>query len=165
MNWNPNLFNKLQKSDLKQEKVQKRQKKNWSSLFYISSPLIFITTPKGGWNYLNFKIRKLRFENVNWLTYYHTINYKWQNGLYVLKTLNTIHPKHRFNNTGCGTKYQVLFISRVTCIFFSFFFFFFLFFIGWRLITLQYCNGFCHTLTWISHGFTCIPHLDPASLD
>ena len=28
----------------------------------------------------------------------------------------------------------------------------------WRLITLQYCSGFCHTLTWISHGFTCIPH-------
>ena len=30
-----------------------------------------------------------------------------------------------------------------------------------RLITLQYCSGFCHTLTWISHGFTCIPHPDP----
>ena len=29
--------------------------------------------------------------------------------------------------------------------------------ISWRLITLQYCSGFCHTLTWISHGFTCIP--------
>ena len=27
----------------------------------------------------------------------------------------------------------------------------FLFFkISWRLITLQYCSGFCHTLTWIS---------------
>ena len=44
-----------------------------------------------------------------------------------------------------------------------FFFFFFLlfFFISWRLITLQYCSGFCHTLTWISHGHTCIPHPDP----
>ena len=41
---------------------------------------------------------------------------------------------------------------------FSFFFFFFSFiFISWRLITLQYCSGFCHTLTWISHGFTRIP--------
>ena len=29
-----------------------------------------------------------------------------------------------------------------------FFFFFFPFiFISWRLITLQYCSGFCHTLT------------------
>ena len=31
-------------------------------------------------------------------------------------------------------------------------------FISWRLITLQYCSGFCHTLTWINHGFTCVPH-------
>ena len=36
-------------------------------------------------------------------------------------------------------------------------------FISWRLITLQYCSGFCHTLTWISHGFTCIHHPDPPS--
>ena len=32
-----------------------------------------------------------------------------------------------------------------------------MFFISWRLITLQYRSGFCHTLTWISHGFTCVP--------
>ena len=38
-----------------------------------------------------------------------------------------------------------------------------LLFISWRLITLQYCTGFCHTLTWISHGFTCVPHQDPPS--
>ena len=36
-------------------------------------------------------------------------------------------------------------------------------FISWRLITLQYYSGFCHTLTWISHGVTCIPHPDPLS--
>ena len=41
----------------------------------------------------------------------------------------------------------------------SFFFFFF----NWRLITLQYCGGFCHTFTWISHGRTCVPHPDPPS--
>ena len=29
-------------------------------------------------------------------------------------------------------------------------------FISWRLINLQYCSGFCRTLTWISHGFTCV---------
>ena len=46
----------------------------------------------------------------------------------------------------------------------NFFLFFFQFiFISWRLITLQYCSGFCHTLTWISHGFTYIPHPDPPS--
>ena len=33
-------------------------------------------------------------------------------------------------------------------------FFFPFIFINWRLIALQYCNGFCHTLTSISHGFT-----------
>ena len=43
----------------------------------------------------------------------------------------------------------------------SFSFFFMFIFISWRLITLQYCSGFCHTLTWISHGFTCITHPDP----
>ena len=36
-------------------------------------------------------------------------------------------------------------------------------FISWRLISLQYCSGFCHTLTWISHGLTCVPHPDPPS--
>ena len=34
---------------------------------------------------------------------------------------------------------------------------------NWRLVTLQYCGGFCHTLTWISHGYTCVPHPDPPS--
>ena len=42
-----------------------------------------------------------------------------------------------------------------------FIFFFPFIFIIWRLITLQYCSGFCHSLTRISHGFTCIPHPDP----
>ena len=47
--------------------------------------------------------------------------------------------------------------------FFFFFFFFSFVFISWRLITLQYCSGFCHTLTWISHKFTCVPRPDPPS--
>ena len=28
---------------------------------------------------------------------------------------------------------------------------------NWRLITLQYCGGFCHTSAWISHGCTRVP--------
>ena len=40
-------------------------------------------------------------------------------------------------------------------------FFFPFIFIRWRLITLQYCSGVCRALTWISHGFTCVPHPDP----
>ena len=27
-------------------------------------------------------------------------------------------------------------------------------------MTLQCCSGFCRTLTWISHGFTCVPILN-----
>ena len=37
--------------------------------------------------------------------------------------------------------------------------FFFLFFIFIFLI----CGGFCHTLKWNSHGFTCVPHPNPPS--
>ena len=48
----------------------------------------------------------------------------------------------------------------------SFFFFFwgpnnwcfYLFFIYFFI-----CSGFCHTLKWNSHGFTCVPHPDPPS--
>ena len=59
-------------------------------------------------------------------------------------------------------------MSSSACGFFFFFsiylFIYFPFiFISWRLITLQYCSGFCHTLTWISHGFTCVPHPHPPS--
>ena len=52
----------------------------------------------------------------------------------------------------------------------GFFFFFFCLFkkflinlFNWRLLTLQYCGGFCHTLTSISHGCTCVPHPEPPS--
>ena len=38
-----------------------------------------------------------------------------------------------------------------------------LIYFNWRLMTLQYCSSFCHTLTWISHGYTCVPHPDPPS--
>ena len=34
---------------------------------------------------------------------------------------------------------------------------------NWRLNTLQYCSGFCHTLTWISHRCTCVLHPEPPS--
>ena len=32
---------------------------------------------------------------------------------------------------------------------------------NWRLIAFQYCGGFCHTLTWISHRCTCAPCPEP----
>ena len=34
---------------------------------------------------------------------------------------------------------------------------------NWKLITLQYCIGFCHTSTWIRHGYTRVPHPEPPS--
>ena len=57
--------------------------------------------------------------------------------------------------------------THSSILFFFFYQFFILFFsfvfISWRLITLQYCRGFCHTLTWISHGFTCVLHPESPS--
>ena len=44
---------------------------------------------------------------------------------------------------------------------FLFFFFFFLFFL---FLFFFYCSEFCHTLKWISHGFTSVPPPDPPSL-
>ena len=35
------------------------------------------------------------------------------------------------------------------------FLFYFIYFI---IIIIFYCSGFCHTLKWNSHGFTCVPH-------
>ena len=33
-----------------------------------------------------------------------------------------------------------------------------IFYFNWRLFTLQYCSGFCHTLKWISLGCTRVHH-------
>ena len=56
-------------------------------------------------------------------------------------------------------------VSTKKALFFFLFIYFFLnnIYFNWRLITLQYCSGFCHTLTWISHRCTCGPHLEPPS--
>ena len=39
------------------------------------------------------------------------------------------------------SRFVITFLTRSKCLFFSFIF------ISWRLIILQYCSGFCHTLT------------------
>ena len=51
-----------------------------------------------------------------------------------------------------GIKNIKLFLFGTSLVLFLFFFFSF----NWRLITLQYCSGFCHTLT-------CVPHPEPPS--
>ena len=45
----------------------------------------------------------------------------------------------------------------------SFFYYYELIYFNRRLVTLHYCSGFCHTLTWISHGCACVSHPDPPS--
>ena len=40
-----------------------------------------------------------------------------------------------------------------------FFKLFFKIYFNWRIIALQCCLGFCHTTTWISHKYTCLPSL------
>ena len=51
-------------------------------------------------------------------------------------------------------------ISLFVIIVFIFSFWKFIYF-NWRLRTLQYCSHSCHTLTWISHGSSCVPHPEP----
>ena len=46
-----------------------------------------------------------------------------------------------------------LYGSSISCFFFSFF--------NWRLITVQYCSDFCHTLA--NHGCTCVPQPELSS--
>ena len=71
----------------------------------------------------------------------------------------TWDQKHFLTVSTTSTNILFLFV-----LFFNLIFIYFPFiFISWRLITLQYCSGFCHTLTWISHGFTCVPHPEPPS--
>ena len=49
-------------------------------------------------------------------------------------------PMHSYS---CFFAFEKIFFNN-----FDFFFFFFpTIFISWRLFTLQYCSGFCHTLT------------------
>ena len=47
------------------------------------------------------------------------------------------HPGRGESLHGCSSKVQPLLLT---------------------LDTLHYCSGFCHTLIWISHGCTCVPH-------
>ena len=51
-------------------------------------------------------------------------------------------------------------VILLNCLFIYFWYKFIYF--NWRLITLQYL-WFCHTSTWIHHGCTRVPHLEPPS--
>ena len=47
----------------------------------------------------------------------------------------------------CITRFYMFILSMLYLKIYVFFLFFSFIFISWRLITLQYCSGFCHTLT------------------
>ena len=83
------------------------------------------------------------------------------------ETMRSQHPEQAcpvaWSRPGLPHLLPTLFLRLILFFFFHFIFFFAFIFISWRLITLQYCSGFCHTLTWISHGFTCVPHPDLTS--
>ena len=51
-----------------------------------------------------------------------------------------------FGDQSFGSCYHLLFL-----------FLFLINYCNWRLITLQYCGGFCHASAWISHGCICVP--------
>ena len=57
-------------------------------------------------------------------------------------------------------QYKTKMLCWVSLSRFLFLFFFSVLFI---YFTLQYCIGFFHTLTWIRHGCTCVPHSEPPS--
>ena len=91
----------------------------------------------------------------------------WPRGLYPIRLLCPWNSPGKNTGVGCHALLQGIFPTQGSnpglshCKQILFFFSFI--FISWRLITLQYCSGFCHTLTWISHGFTCVPHPEPLS--
>ena len=61
---------------------------------------------------------------------------------------------------GAGVKLEMksfLFIEQQDISFFWYSSKYLIFKFNWRIITLQYCGGFCHTSTWIAHRYTCIP--------
>ena len=60
---------------------------------------------------------------------------------------------HRHRHEECDVIYSGC-IVLTQCVSFLFFLFYFICFI---------CGGFCHTLKWNSHGFTCVPHPDHPS--
>ena len=105
----------------------------------------------------------------NWKMLFWIFSFFWMslNSFFYIVQCFLIWDQSRGSFTGVfygsspNPKCQNLYLNLMTKDSNSFFFSFI--FISWRLITLQYYSGFCHTLTWISHGFTCIPHPDPPS--
>ena len=63
-----------------------------------------------------------------------------------LKEMLKIHKKKKSNKKNTNDESRLEEDNFYDCSIIIFLFFPFIF-ISWRLITLQYCSGFCHTLT------------------
>ena len=96
----------------------------------------------------------------NFILFYGCIIFCCRNALHLL------YPSSADGPLGASTLW--LLWKRIRIKWFKNFFNVFkkLIYFNWRLITLQYCGGFCHTFTWISHGCTYVSilTLPPTSL-
>ena len=95
---------------------------------------------------------------LNWMWWDNKImpNYILDTEKQVMEHKNATQYKHcAITNTHSHTHTHGKLMLTMNCPLEYVKLFFLFIFISWRLITLQYCSGFCHTLTWISHGFTC----------
>ena len=63
------------------------------------------------------------------------------------------YPEVRVTVDFLNISFIVIFTIRDVCAHFLNFIYF-----NWRITTLQYCGGFCHTSTWINHGCSRPPH-------
>ena len=97
----------------------------------------------------------LKFLDLYVVWRYNLTNYLWHFTRNLRKSWKGIHVK--WDRGDYSLKITIYLITYNTKTFYVFIF------ISWRLITLQYFNGICHTLTWISHRFTCVPLPDPLS--
>ena len=135
-----------------------RWPKYWSFSFSIS--------PSNDYSGLiSFRIDWLNFlavqENLKSLPQHHSskASILWHSAFFILQVSNPYTTTAKNIALSRWT-----FVGKVISPLFIFFLSFLqLIYFNWRLIILQYCSLFCDTLTWISHGYTCIPHPEPPS--
>ena len=108
------------------------------------------------------ELQPMELQSWTWLsdwTYTYFLRHCWTHLVLLYFLCRFLWFFYIGNHAICKSGQFIFFFPMVMPLFLFFPFIF----IRWRLITLQYCSGFCHTLTWISHGFTCVPHPEPPS--
>ena len=74
-----------------------------------------------------------------------------------IDTCNNLDESYVRKSCQANKKFLISYILYNSTYIVFFFFLKKLIYLNWRIITLHYCDGFCITSTWISHGCTCIP--------